>query len=193
MPKYLEAIEGTRGLIIDIRNYPSDFVVFALGQHLVPQTTPFARFTRGDLTSPGTFRFSDSTSLSPKSPFYDGKVVVLVDEASQSSSEYTSMAFRAGPNAAVVGSQTAGADGNISRITLPGGYETMISGIGVFYPDRSPTQKIGIIPDVTIRPTIAGVRAGRDEVLEEAVQMILGQEVPQAELQAMTRLPHAPP
>ena len=49
----------------------------------------------------------------------------------------------------------------------------MISGIGVFYPDKKPTQRVGIVPDVEVQPTIAGIRAGRDEVLEEALRQIL--------------------
>jgi len=52
----------------------------------------------------------------------------------------------------------------------------MISGIGVFYPDRTPTQRVGIIPDLEVRPTIDGIRAGRDEVLEAAVSYALGRE-----------------
>jgi C-terminal processing protease CtpA/Prc len=43
---------------------------------------------------------------------------------------------------------------------------TNISGIGVFYPDKKPTQRVGIIPDIEAKPTIAGIRAGRDEVLK---------------------------
>jgi C-terminal processing protease CtpA/Prc len=97
---------------------------------------------------------------------------VLLDETSQSQAEYTSMAFRAA-GATVVGSTTAGADGNASRFALPGGFSSMISGIGVFYPDKKPTQRIGIIPDVEVRPTIAGIRSGRDEVLEAALRQIL--------------------
>jgi hypothetical protein len=52
----------------------------------------------------------------------------------------------------------------------------MISGIGVFYPDRTPTQQIGIVPDLEVLPTIQGVREGRDEVLEAAVSHVLGRE-----------------
>ena len=47
-----------------------------------------------------------------------------------------------------------------------------LSGLGVFYPDRRPTQGLGIVPDVTVVPTIAGIRAGRDEVLEAAIDQI---------------------
>lgn len=88
------------------------------------------------------------------------------------------MAFRATSRAMVVGSSTAGADGNVSRFPLPGGLGSMISGIGVFYPDKKPTQRTGIVPNVEVKPTIEGIRAGRDEVLEEALRQILGTQVP---------------
>jgi hypothetical protein len=61
----------------------------------------------------------------------------------------------------------------------------MISGIGVFYPDKKPTQRVGIIPDVEVKPTLGGIRAGRDEVLAEAVRQILG---PQGAAELMQKL-----
>jgi hypothetical protein len=39
-----------------------------------------------------------------------------------------------------------GTDGSVSSIPLPGGLRSMISGIAVFYPDKKPTQRVGIIP-----------------------------------------------
>ncbi len=48
----------------------------------------------------------------------------------------------------------------------------MISGIGIYYPDGKETQRIGIIPDLEISPTIAGVRAGKDELLDKAIEII---------------------
>jgi C-terminal processing protease CtpA/Prc len=100
--------------------------------------------------------------------------VILVNEFSQSQSEYTTMALRAVPGAKVVGSTTAGADGNVSTIILPGNISAIISGIGVCYPDGRETQRVGIVPDVVGRPTSAGIQAGRDEVLERAVQLVEG-------------------
>lgn len=52
----------------------------------------------------------------------------------------------------------------------------MITGLGVFYPDRTPRQRIGIIPDLVVRPTFEGIRAGRDEMLEAGVSQALGRE-----------------
>lgn len=188
VPSYIERASDTRGLIIDIRNYPHEFMVFALGGHLVSDPTPFARISVADLQDPGAFVWGDPVVIQPLAPRYKGKVVVLVDELSQSSAEYTAMAFRA-TGAVVVGSTTAGADGNVSPIGLPGGLRTMISGIGVFYPDEKPTQRVGIIPDVVVTPTIAGIREGRDEVLEAAVRQILGPNADSAIIRKMTAIP----
>lgn len=173
--QYLKAAADAKGLIIDIRTYPSDFVVFALGSHLVQKDTPFVRFASADLSNPGVFRWQPATTISPKTPYYPQEIVVLVDETSQSQAEYSAMALRATPNATVLGSTTAGADGNISAIQMPGKLYSLISGLGVFYPDKKPTQRIGIVPDIEVRPTIAGIRAGRDEVLGSAVAYILRQ------------------
>jgi C-terminal processing protease CtpA/Prc len=183
----IDLAKETKGLIVDIRNYPSEFVVFALGSLLVTEPTPFARFTQADLSNPGAFHFGETVGLKPDMPRYGGKIVILVDEVSQSQAEYTAMALRSTPNATVVGSMTAGADGNVSSIPLPGGLSTMISGLGVFYPDKRPTQRIGIRPDVEARPSLAGIRAGRDEVLEAGIREILGPNVSTTEVQRLAQ------
>ena len=187
VPAYMKQAANTKGLIIDIRNYPSEFMPFVLGPYLVKTATPFAEFTAADLANPGAFHFGDAVSIPPGDSHYAGKVVILVDETSISQAEYTAMALRSAPNAMVVGSTTAGADGNVSHIPLPGGLSTMISGIGVFYPSHAPTQRIGIVPDVQATPTIAGIKAGRDEVLETAIRQILGPGVEQTAIEKLAK------
>ncbi|MDO7845239.1 S41 family peptidase [Hymenobacter sp. M29] len=173
VPDIMQAAQRTKGLIIDLRNYPADFVIFDVAQYLMPQKTVFVKFSGPRLTYPGLFPIvtPELVSASPGTP-YAGKVVILVNELTQSSAEYHAMAFRAAPRAVVVGSTTAGADGNVSSITLPGNISTTITGLGVYYPDGRETQRVGIVPDVVVTPTIEGIRAGRDEVLERAVQLI---------------------
>lgn len=165
-----EALQRARGLVVDIRNYPSEFVTFTLGGHFVREQTPFARFTSPDLANPGAFSLNGPISLQPLSPHFGGPIAILVDEATVSQAEYTTMALRASPRAFVVGSTTQGADGNVTTLPLPGGLASRFSGLGVFYPDGSPTQRIGIVPDVVVAPTIEGIRLGRDEVLEAALR-----------------------
>jgi hypothetical protein len=166
-------IAKTKGLIIDLRSYPSDFIVFSLGEYLMPKPANFVKFSTGSVTTPGLFTFREELKVGKEnSDFYKGKVVILINEITQSQAEYTTMAFRTAPRATVIGSTTAGADGNVSQFFLPGGISTMVSGIGVYYPDGKETQRIGIVPDVIVKPTIKGVTEGRDELLEKAIEII---------------------
>lgn len=167
-----QTFEKARGIVIDIRNYPSTFVPFLLGSYFVSTPTPFVKFSNGNSNNPGEFTMTESLEIPPASGYFKGKLVVLVNERSQSQAEYTAMAFRAGDNTTIVGSTTAGADGNVSPIFLPGGLRTMISGIGVYYPDGKETQRVGIIPDIEVKPTIKGIRNGKDELLERAIELI---------------------
>ncbi len=173
LPKIWKEIENTKGLIIDIRNYPSDFPIYALSSYLMPQSTPFVKFTNGSIANPGLFTFTKPLSAGRKNnDYYKGKVIILINEISQSSAEFHAMAYRVNPNTTVIGSTTAGADGNVSQFYLPGGISTMISGIGVYYPDGKETQRIGIVPDIELRPTIKGIKEGRDELMEKAIEII---------------------
>jgi C-terminal processing protease CtpA/Prc len=177
-----------KGIIIDIRNYPATFVPFSLGNYFTSKRKPFARFTTANLNNPGEFNFSRNVSFldnnagnryssnifqTPRSEkYFQGKLVVIVNEETISQAEYTAMAFRAGDNTVIIGSQTQGADGNVSFIPLPGGLKAGISGIGVYYPDGRGTQRIGIVPDIEVKPTIKGIIDGKDELLEKAIEII---------------------
>ena len=173
-----------RGLVIDCRAYPGDFPITELSGHLIAAPTRFTIWTIADPANPGTFKWQDMPPLLPAAPHFREKVVVLVDETSESSAEYHALAFGTAPQAVVMGSTTAGADGDFSPFALPGGLHTRISGVGIFDKARRPTQRVGIIPDVEVKPTLAGIREGRDEVLEAAIESIIGRKVTADELRS---------
>ncbi|HEX8462214.1 MAG TPA: S41 family peptidase, partial [Segetibacter sp.] len=165
---------GTKGIIVDLRCYPSDVLENTFGNYIKPFSSVFVRYTVGSVRNPGSFKlFSTYKNGEKTGDNYQGKVVVIVNEITQSNAEFVTMAFQSGPNVKVIGSTTSGADGNISEIKLPGGITTYISGIGVFYPDRTKTQRTGVKIDYVIKPTIQGIKAGRDELLEKAQELIL--------------------
>jgi C-terminal processing protease CtpA/Prc len=173
LPGIWKDMQNAKGLIIDIRNYPSDFPIYDLSSYLLPQSIPFVKFTNGSIETPGLFTYTESLNTGKENKdYFKGKVVILINEISQSSAEFHAMAYRTHPNAIVIGSTTAGADGNVSRFHLPGGIMTMISGIGVYYPDGRETQRIGIVPDIKVAPTIQGIKNGRDELMEKAIEII---------------------
>ncbi|MDF7812366.1 S41 family peptidase [Hymenobacter sp. YC55] len=173
LPEIMDSLAHTKGLVIDIRNYPSENTVFTLSKYLLSEPVEFVQFSAPSVIYPGVFEKQPPVKLVPDGRVpYAGKVVILVNEITQSHAEYTTMAFRTTPGATVVGSTTAGADGNVSSIVLPGNVYTHITGLGVYYPDGRETQRVGIVPDVEVKPTIQGIKEGRDEVLEKAVQLI---------------------
>ena len=88
---------------------------------------------------------SDSTE---PYPLYTGKVVLLMDETSQSQAEFTIMSLRQAPGAVVVGSPSVGADGDALYISLPGGCRTRFTTIGVLTPEGEETQRVGVRPEV---------------------------------------------
>jgi len=173
LPAIMKQVQNTDGLIIDLRCYPADFIVFTLGEYLLPKSTPFVRFTATSNATPGLFATTETIKVGQnKKDFYKGNTMILVNETTQSNAEYTTMALQIAPNTKVMGSTTAGADGNVSIINLPGGLSSYISGIGVYYPDGKETQRIGIVPDIEAKPTIKGIREKRDEVLEKAIKLL---------------------
>jgi hypothetical protein len=46
---------------------------------------------------------------------------------------------------------------------------------------------VGIVPDVEVLPSIAGIREGRDEVLEAAVRQIVGPGVPEETIRKIAK------
>ncbi len=169
----MNQFKDTKGIIIDMRCYPGEFMVFTLGAYLMPNPTDFVKFSWGNLDYPGLFTLGENLKVGGENKdYYKGKIIIIDDESTQSQAEYTTMAFRTAPNAKVIGSTTAGADGNVSEIFFPGGIRTMISGIGVITPDGKETQRVGIIPDIESKPTIKGFREGKDEVLLKAIELI---------------------
>jgi C-terminal processing protease CtpA/Prc len=185
----IEAARDTQAIIVDLRGYPSDFVVFKLGGHFVARETAFARFAMPDLSNPGAFNWTEPVSLKPEQPYYGGKLFVLVDENTQSQAEYTAMSLRAAPHSTIVGSATAGADGNVSRLPLPGSLWSLISGFGVYYPDKRPTQRVGIEPDLAARPTVSGIRQGQDEVLAVTLRQVISGDGAEKQIADLSKRP----
>jgi len=172
IPAIKKEFQNAKGIIIDIRNYPSADVL-SLAAFFVSGTTPFVKFTQANVNNPGEFNFSFTRVITRSEDYYQGKVVVIVNEETQCGAEFYAMAFHTGNNATVIGSQTAGVDGDVADIVLPGGLTSWMSGIGVYYPDGRETERIGIVPDIEVKPTIKGIREGRDELLEKAIEIIM--------------------
>ena len=180
----MEYFADTDGLIIDLRQRPgpgSSSSVFELAEYLVEKYQLFAIMSFPSQFAPGVFAdlfrpYSGGVSGHFGNVFlYENPVVILMDGGTISYPETVIMSLRNGANVTVMGSSSTGANGNIAHLPLPGGLTMRFSSIGVYTAEGGQTQRIGLSPDIYVHRTIAGIREGRDELMEAAIEFIFGQ------------------
>lgn len=110
---------------------------------------------------------------------YRGRVVVLIDERTEGTMEQFVMAMESAANATLVGSSTAGAIGKTGAVHVPGVMTLTFSASELRRPDGGQVQRVGIVPQVESQPTVRGIRAGNDEVLDRAQAWLREQLDPQ--------------
>jgi C-terminal processing protease CtpA/Prc len=165
--------EKTRAIVFDMRGYPRG-TAWTVGPRLnVLHATGAAQFYEplvGPSTADRSF-FVQPIGTTDK-PLYRGKTVMLVDERTMSQAEHTGLFFEAANGTKFIGSQTAGANGDVTNLSVPGGIFVSFSGHDVRHADGRQLQRIGLVPDIEVHPTLLGLRAGHDEVLERAVKYL---------------------
>jgi hypothetical protein len=143
-----------------------------------------AKFKRLIVPSPDTarttiYQFDQPIPPSQGVPKYTGRTVMLVDERTISQAEHTGLFFEAANGTTFIGSPTMGANGDVTTMVIPGNIVISFTGHDVRHADGRQLQRVGLQPQVLVTPTIAGIRAGRDEVLEAALKYLGGTgEVP---------------
>lgn len=175
LEKALQDLSATRGLILDLRRGLSQG-----GYEIIPRLIDEpARSPNWVFPVVGSADENTETWITRswvREPHqglrYRNPVVVLIDENAQSFMETFCMVLRNARRVRFVGSRTAGTNGNITTVDLPGGGRMSFTGMRAVFQDGTPFQNVGILPDVEVRPTFAGLRAGRDEVLERAVEVL---------------------
>jgi C-terminal processing protease CtpA/Prc len=177
---------GTKGIVFDMRGYPLTpaWSEVEEGINAHAELTTAARFREPVVISPDTSRtvmrsFAQSVWRGRQQRRYAGRTALLLDETTISQAEHLAMHFRAANGTVLVGGRTTGANGGVAHVYLPGIDSVSFTGIDVRQADGSQLQRVGLEPDLPVSPTLAGVRAGRDEVLVAALKLLGGTgEVP---------------
>lgn len=171
--------EGVRGLIIDQRyngggNYQfGEAILGRLIDREVPTEIDSSPIYWGAMRAAGLDRLMLVTREQPvrpdtSRPRFGGPVAVLTSISTYSAAENFCLAFRNSQRGLLIGEPTAGSTGNPAMFPLPGGGVGAISAMKVTCLDGTPLIGVGLQPDIAVAPTLAGVAAGRDEVLERA-------------------------
>lgn len=170
-------LAAARGIVFDLRGYPKGN--HAVLQHLADEPLQSARWQVPRIIYPDRQRLagydvSGRWRLEPKTPRLEGKIVFLTDARAISYAESVMGIVEHYRLAEIVGSPTAGTNGNMNAVVLPGGFRISFTGMRVLKHDDSQHHLIGIRPTVSATPTLRGIRAGKDEVLDKALELIDG-------------------
>ncbi|MFY7997498.1 MAG: S41 family peptidase [Candidatus Kapaibacteriota bacterium] len=166
-----QILAGKRGAIFDLRSYPNGILRNLMQGLASPR--PYMAMSLMELQYPG-YNSKPQVLTCGRKEEYLGKIVVLANEYTQSQGESTVQALRTIPGMKIVGSQTAGANGEVMKVVLPMNATVYFTHNAVFDMEMKSMQGVGILPDVEVRPTVEGIRAGRDEVLEKGVEVLRG-------------------
>jgi hypothetical protein len=164
-------LHQARAVIWEMRGYPNYNVSVALNKFLFPAKTTFSTQRNAWDYYPGAF-VKGSLDFIPEGKetlIYNGPLIVLVDEQTQSLSESVVMALKQRSGTFTIGRQTAGTTGNITWLSLPGAIEVSYTGVGVEGAQGSFKQGDGVTLDLEVPASPEYLLQGRDPILEKAL------------------------
>ncbi|MEM7229322.1 MAG: S41 family peptidase [Planctomycetota bacterium] len=161
------------GVVFDMRGYPTVSPEFLY--HVADEPVRSANWNVPLIRYPDQRDVTWSTTYWPpqqREPRIESPVVWLTDGRAISYAE-SCMAivehYELGP---IVGATTAGTNGNVNPLKLPGGYQVAWTGMKVTTHDDGQYHGVGVKPTHPCEPTVEGIAAGRDDVLERGLEVL---------------------
>jgi C-terminal processing protease CtpA/Prc len=171
-PRIPEIAEAP-GVVFDLRGYPEH--IDRIIDHLLPEAEDALWMHVPRIIEPGgepvAWRHI-GWHRRPREPAITGRVAFLISAEAISYAESILKYVEAHGLGRLVGERTAGTNGDIVRIDTLAGFYVVFTGMRVTRHDGTPFHLEGVAPDIPVQPTIAGIRAGRDEVLEAGLAVV---------------------
>jgi len=170
----LRAAAGHDGLVLDMRGYPGP-EHYEVAMRLIPESFQSPIFRTPEIRLDHREIQENQYTMQPlDDPSFSGPIALLVGPGTVSAAENLSLMLVDAGRVTVVGRQSAGTNGNITAVQLPGRFGFTFTGMEVLHADGSTFHGRGIMPDVEVVPTAADLAAGRDPTLERAIEILRG-------------------
>ncbi|WP_394842404.1 S41 family peptidase [Pendulispora brunnea] len=169
----LAEARDAEGLILDMRGYPA-FGLYDEAMRLIPHafSSPIFNFP---VVRPASQTFqADHYDFDPLTdPSYAGPIVLLIGPQAISAAEnFSIMLVDAKRLTAIVGRRSAGTNGNITTLFLPGAFSFTFTGMEILHTDRSRFHGIGIVPDIEVTLNAQDFQQGIDPELARAIDVL---------------------
>ncbi len=170
LPQFEQAIQSCKdckGFVVDLRGNPGGVAVMA--------NALAGWFVTKDNVKLGTM-FQRGVQLNfvviPRLNGFAGPLAILVDSASASTSEIFAGGMQDIKRARIFGTQTAGAALPSVVESLPNGDLFQFAVANYVSESGKELEGLGVTPDVVVRHSLAALRAGRDLMVEAALDWI---------------------
>lgn len=170
--KMADTLSKAKALICDLRGYPPEnrnIINHLLTKEEDVKWEFFPQITRPDYDVRSFSEFG--WNMKPQNPHFSGKIIYIADGRAISRAESCLAYIKDFKLATIVGAPTAGTNGEENFFILPGGYFIVWTGALVKKLDGARMFTYGIIPDVPVERTIKGIKEGRDEFFEKALEL----------------------
>lgn len=177
--KALPELQKSKAIICDLRNNMGDIDNNHFIEYLLTKKDTAKHWMKiAHIIYPDQERISgydtEGWELTPAKPHLNAKIIFLVDASDYSWAECYISIIAHYKLATIIGQPTAGTNGTMNELLLPGGYHISFSGHIVNQLDGSPHQGVGTKPDIYVAKTIKGVLEGKDEILDKAIEIAKG-------------------
>ncbi|HEY2289704.1 MAG TPA: S41 family peptidase, partial [Thermoanaerobaculia bacterium] len=175
LDKLWPRLAAARGIVFDLRGGTD--VTTVLLSHLAERTARSANWQTPVVMLPDhrdVRWMSTFWTIDPKAPRLRGKVAFLAGGRTLHYSETLLEMVEQYRWAEIVGEPSGGDNGSRNWSDLPGGWRVAWSGQRTLKHDGSPYHGVGVRPTVPVSRTLQGIAAGRDEVVERAVEVVGG-------------------
>ncbi|PJK07306.1 hypothetical protein CO612_00305 [Lysobacteraceae bacterium NML71-0210] len=182
-PKALAEVRDCKAIAIDLRGNPGGVIGTAMGVggYLVNEPTPLGYFSAGGASArlPALPRrvSDDGKPLTP----YSGKLAILLDGRSASTSEVFASGLQQAGRATIIGTPSAGMALPSMMNTLPNGDRLLYAVADLTAPNGQRLEGIGITPDIFAPNTFETLHAGQDATLRALQQWLQADTVPTQE------------
>lgn len=170
-PELIEAINGAESLILDSRSYPA-FELWEIVRHLLYDGAPGVPMVEFHRSILGTTDVPSPQPWMPRPGGFRGEVVMISAPTTQSQAEHLILSLQSGNRVRVVGRPSAGANGNITCLALPGNYAFCFTGMVVLQPDRSTFHGLGVRVDEPVPVIASELATDSDPELTRAIELL---------------------
>ncbi len=164
-------IDAAESILLDSRSYPGP-ECWQVVRRLLNEGSPGVQMRQYYRTVLRTTMVRVPQQWGADPAGFDGDVVVMVAPTTQSQAEHLVLTLQAANRVTVVGRPTAGANGTITSIALPGSYAQTFTGMIVLQSDESTFHGLGVQVDepVDIEPSL--LAEGRDPEMVRALAIL---------------------